>query len=61
METDTENVTVIGAVTGTLQVVDITIQKLLIVMLDVHILYVLVVYIAVVLGNVQDVMDVHLM
>tara|TARA_B100000945_G_C19972314_1_gene408184 strand:- start:121 stop:273 length:153 start_codon:yes stop_codon:yes gene_type:complete len=48
----TENVTVIGAVTGTLQVVDIIIQKLLIVMLDVHILYVLVVFIDVVLGNV---------
>tara|TARA_B100000029_G_scaffold86978_1_gene77117 strand:- start:1178 stop:1330 length:153 start_codon:yes stop_codon:yes gene_type:complete len=48
----TENVTVTVVVTGTLLVVDTTIQKLLIPTLVVVILSVLVVYIAVVLENV---------
>tara|TARA_B100001250_G_scaffold373735_1_gene360060 strand:+ start:2067 stop:2366 length:300 start_codon:yes stop_codon:yes gene_type:complete len=52
VETDTESVTVTDVVTGTLLVVDTTIQKLLILMLDVSILYVLVAYIVVVQGNV---------
>jgi len=52
VETDTESVTVTDVVTGTLLVVDTTIQKLFQLLLDVSILYVLVAYIVVVQGNV---------
>ena len=51
-ETDTESVTVTDVVTGTLLVVDTTIQKLLIPTQVAVILYVLVAYIVVVQGNV---------
>ena len=60
-ETDTENVTVTVVVTGSVLVEVSTIQKLLVRMAVVHILYVLLVHIVVVLENVQDVTDVHLM
>ena len=60
-ETDTENVTVTVVVTGLVLVEVSIILKLLIQMVDVNILYVLGVHTVVVLGNVQDVMDVHLM
>ena len=60
-ETDTENVTVTVVVTGSVLVEVSIILKLLIQMVDVNILYVLGVHIVVVLGNVQDVTDVHLM
>ena len=52
VETDTESVTVTDVVTGTLLVVDTTIQKLLTLMLDVNIVYVLDEFIDVVQGNV---------
>ena len=61
VETDTENVTVTVVVTGLVLVEVSIILKLLIQMVDVNILYVLGVHTVVVLGNVQDVMDVHLM
>tara|TARA_Y100000992_G_scaffold61925_1_gene37965 strand:+ start:455 stop:619 length:165 start_codon:yes stop_codon:yes gene_type:complete len=51
-ETDTENVTVTVVETGTLLVVDITIQKLIVQTLDVYIPSVLVVHIDVVQENV---------
>ena len=57
-ETDTENVTVTVAETGTLLVEDITIQKLMILLKDVYIQSVLVVHIDVVQENVWDVKDV---
>ena len=57
--TDTENVTVTVVVTGLVLVEVSIILKLLIQMVDVNILYVLGVHTVVVLGNVQDVMDVH--
>ncbi len=60
-ETDTENVTVTVVVTGSVLVEVSTILKLLVQLLDVNILYVLLVHIVVVLENVQDVTDVHLM
>ena len=60
-ETDTENVTVTVVVTGLVLVEVSTIQKLLVQLVDVNTLYVLVVHIVVVLENVQDVTDVHLM
>tara|TARA_B100000902_G_scaffold359957_1_gene376226 strand:+ start:492 stop:707 length:216 start_codon:yes stop_codon:yes gene_type:complete len=55
----TVSVTVTVAETGTLLVEDSIIQKLLLLMLDVHILYVLVEFIDVVHENVQDATDVH--
>ena len=58
-ETDTENVTVTVVVTGSVLVEVSIIQKLLVQLVDVNILYVLVVHIVVVLENVQDVMVVH--
>ena len=60
-ETDTENVTVTVVETGTLLVEDSIILKLSVQLLDVNIVYVLGVHTVVVLGNVQDVTDVHLM
>ena len=60
-ETDTENVTLTVVVTGSVLVEVSTILKLLVQLLDVNILYVLLVHIVVVLENVQDVTDVHLM
>ena len=51
-ETDTENVTVTVAETGTLLVVDIIIQKLIALLKDVYIQSVLVVHIDVVQENV---------
>ena len=59
--TDTENVTVTVVVTGSVLVEVSIILKLLVQLLDVNILYVLLVHIVVVLENVQDVTDVHLM
>ena len=59
--TDTENVTVIDAETGLVLVEVSIILKLLVQLLDVNIVYVLGVHTVVVLGNVQDVTDVHLM
>ena len=47
--------------TGTVLVVDTTIQKLFRLILDVHILYVLLVFTVVVLESVQGVADVTLM
>ena len=61
VETDTENVTVTVVVTGSVLVEVSIIQKLLVQLVDVNILYVLVVHIVAVLENVQDVMVVHLM
>ena len=60
-ETDTENVTVTVVVTGSVLVEVSIILKLLVQLLDANTLYVLVVHIVVVLENVQDVTDVHLM
>ena len=60
-ETDTENVTVTVVVTGSVLVEVSIILKLLVQLLDVNIVYVLGVHTVVVLGNVQDVTDVHLM
>ena len=60
-ETDTENVTVTVVVTGSVLVEVSTIQKLLVRMAVVHILYVLLVHIVAVLENVWDAMVVHLM
>ena len=60
-ETDTENVTATVVVTGSVLVEVSIILKLLVQLLDVNILYVLLVHIVVVLENVQDVTDVHLM
>ena len=60
-ETDTENVTVTVVVTGTVLVVDTTIQKLFQLLVDVNTLYVLVEFTDVVQGNVWDVKDVPLM
>ena len=60
-ETDTENVTVTVVVTGSVLVEVSTIQKLLVRMADVNILYVLLVHIVAVLENVWDAMVVHLM
>jgi len=51
-ETDTESVTVTDVVTGTLLVVDTTIQKLLTLLVVVNIVYVLEEFIDVVQGNV---------
>ena len=51
-ETDTENVTVTVVETGTLLVVDIIIQKLIALLKDVYIPYVLVVHTDVVQENV---------
>ena len=59
--TDTENVTVTVVVTGSVLVEVSIILKLLVQLLDANTLYVLVVHIVVVLENVQDVTDVHLM
>ena len=61
VETDTENVTVTVVVTGSVLVEVSIILKLLVQLLDVNIVYVLGVHTVVVLGNVQDVTDVHLM
>ena len=58
VETDTESVTVTDVVTGTLLVVDTTIQKLFQLTLVVTILYVLLVFIVVILESVQGVADV---
>ena len=60
-ETDTENVTVTVVVTGSVLVEVSIILKLSVQLLDVNIVYVLEVHTVVVLGNVQDVTDVHLM
>ena len=60
-ETDTENVTVTVVVTGSVLVEVSIILKLSVQLLDVNIVYVLGVHTVVVLGNVQDVTDVHLM
>tara|TARA_A100001037_G_scaffold161683_1_gene145518 strand:+ start:359 stop:550 length:192 start_codon:yes stop_codon:yes gene_type:complete len=59
--TDTENVTVTVVETGTQLVEDITIQKLIVQMVDVYIPSVLVEFTDVVQGNVWDVKDVPLM
>ena len=59
--TDTENVTVTVVETGTLLVEDITIQKLIVQMVDVYIPSVLVEFTDVVQENVWDVKDVPLM
>ena len=59
--TDTENVTVTVVVTGLVLVEVSIIQKQFLLLEVVSILYVLVVHIVVVLENVQDVTDVHLM
>ena len=59
VETDTENVTVTVVVTGSVLVEVSIIQKLLVQLVDVNILYVLVVHIVAVLESVQDVMGVH--
>ena len=58
-ETDTENVTVTVAVTGSVLVEVSTILKLLVQLVDAIIPYVLVVHIVVVPDNVQDAMVVH--
>ena len=60
-EMDTVRVHVIDVRTGTVLVVDIIIQKLFRLILDVHILYVLLVFTVVVLESVQGVADVTLM
>ena len=60
-ETDTENVTVTVVETGTQLVEDITIQKLIVQMVDVYIPSVLVEFTDVVQENVWDVKDVPLM
>ena len=57
-ETDTVRVHVTDVKTGTVLVEDIIIQRLLVQMVDVHILYVLLVFTVVVLESVQDVADV---
>tara|TARA_B100001248_G_scaffold30855_1_gene20016 strand:+ start:1150 stop:1353 length:204 start_codon:yes stop_codon:yes gene_type:complete len=57
-EMDTGNVTVVDAETGLVLVEVSIIQKLLVQMVDVHIVYVLVEFIDVVQGNVQDATDV---
>ena len=53
-ETDTGNVTVVDAETGSVLVEVSIIQKLLVRMVDAVILYVLLVFTDVVQGNVQD-------
>ena len=58
-ETDTENVTVTVAVTGSVLVEVSTILKLLVQLLDAIIPYVLVVHTVVVLENVWDATVVH--
>ena len=60
-ETDTENVTVTVVVTGSVLVEVSIIQRQFLLLEVASILYVLVVHIVVVLENVQDVTDVHLM
>ena len=57
-ETDTGNVTVVDAETGSVLVEVSIIQKLLVRMVDAVILYVLLVFTDVVQGNVQDATDV---
>ena len=57
-EMDTVHVHVTDVKTGTVLVEDITIQRLFRLLLDVHILYVLLVFTVVVLGSVQGVADV---
>ena len=57
-EMDTVRVHVIDVRTGMVLVVDIIIQKLFRLILDVHILYVLLVFTVVVLESVQGVADV---
>ena len=59
--TDTVRVHVTDVKTGTVLVEDIIIQRLLLQMVDVHILYVLLVFTVVVLESVQGVADVTLM
>ena len=56
--TDTVRVHVTDVKTGTVLVEDIIIQRLLVQMVDVHILYVLLVFTVVVLESVQGVADV---
>ena len=60
-ETDTVHVHVTDVKTGMVLVVDTIIQKLFRLILDVHILYVLLVFTVVVLESVQGVADVTLM
>ena len=60
-ETDTVHVHVTDVKTGTVLVVDTTIQKLFRLLVVVHILYVLLVFTVVVLESVQGVADVTLM
>ncbi len=57
-ETDTVRVHVTDVKTGTVLVEDIIIQRLLVQVVDVHILYVLLVFTVVVLESVQAVADV---
>ena len=57
-ETDTGNVTVVDAETGSVLVEVSIIQKLLVRMVDAVILYVLLVFTDVFQGNVQDATDV---
>ena len=57
-ETDTVRVHVTDVKTGTVLVEDIIIQRLLVQIVDVHILYVLLVFTVVVLESVQGVADV---
>ena len=61
VETDTVHVHVTDVKTGMVLVVDTIIQKLFRLILDVHILYVLLVFTVVVLESVQGVADVTLM
>ena len=58
VETDTVHVHVTDVKTGTVLVVDTTIQKLFRLLVVVHILYVLLVFTVVVLESVQGVADV---
>jgi hypothetical protein len=58
-ETDTEHVLAIDVITGMGPRVDTITQKLLVRLLDVHILYVLVAFIVVAQGIVWVVMDVQ--
>ena len=60
-ETDTVRVHVTDVKTGTVLVEDIIIQRLLVQIVDVHILYVLLVFTVVVLESVQGVADATLM
>jgi hypothetical protein len=55
------HVRVTDAITTEVLAVEVTTARQLLLLLDVHILYVLVEFIDAILGNARDVMDVHLM